>query len=152
MKRSISIFVFAMIGIMAYGQSYDDFFTTYESAPRQSTQQQSYGDNQNGVTNNNGVAQYDVIDANKYMQSIGPQNVQVTNGVFVHNGQFYSVKLKVGISGTNQNQIIVCGYWDGQMWNKSNSYASAIGYGAPDQIKRACTHQVYISSLGTVYF
>ncbi len=153
MKRSISIFVLSMIGIMAYGQSYNDFFTTYESAPRRSTQQQSTGGYTNGKTrNNNGVAQYDVIDANKYMQSIGPQNVQVTNGVFVSNGQFYSVKLKVGISGTNQNQIIVCGYWDGQMWENYENYASAIGYDAPDQIKRACTHQVYISSLGTVYF
>lgn len=152
MKRTISFFVFAMIGIIAYGQSYSDFFATYKSVPRQSTQQQSYGGNQNGATRNNGVAQYDVIDANKFMQSIGPQNVQITNGVFVSNGQFYSVKLKVGTSGTNQNQIIICGYWDGQMWNNSKGYASPIGYGAPDQIKRACTHQVYISSLGTVYF
>ena len=92
------------------------------------------------------------MDANKFFQSVEPQNTQTVNGVFVKNGQFYSVKLKIGTSGTNQNQTVVCGYWDGQMWNNTSAYASPIGYGVPEQLKNACTHQVFIASLGTIYF
>ena len=92
------------------------------------------------------------MDANKFYQSIAPQNMQTVNGVFLKEGQFYSVKLKVGTFGTNQNQTVVNGCWDGRMWNNTTSYASPIGYGVPEQIKRACTHQVYLPALGTIYF
>lgn len=86
------------------------------------------------------------------MQNVSPQNVQIVNGIYLYAGQFYSVRLKIGVSGTNKNQIMVCAYWDGQMWNNMTYYASPIGYDTPEQIKRACTHEVYISSLGKVYF
>lgn len=146
MKRTIFISVFALIGIIAYSQSYDDFFTIYKDASTQTTQkQQSYD-------SNNGVTQYDVLDPNKFMQNVSPQNVQIVNGIYLYAGQFYSVKLKIGASGTNKNQIMVCAYWDGQMWNNMTYYASPIGYDAPEQIKRACTYWVYINTLGTVYF
>lgn len=152
MKRTIFISVFALIGTIAYSQSYDDFFTTYKDVSTQTKQkQQSYGGN-NGGNYNNGVTQYDVIDPNKFMQNVSTQNVQVANGIYLYAGQFYSVKLKVGISGVNKNQVVVCAYWDGQMWNNATYYASPIGYDAPEQIKRACAYQVYIDILGTVYF
>ncbi len=146
MKRTIFISVFALIGTIAYSQSYDDFFTTYKDVSTQTKQkQQFYG-------GNNGVTQYDVIDPNKFMQNVSPQNVQVANGIYLYAGQFYSVKLKVGISGVNKNQVVVCAYWDGQMWNNVTYYASPIGYDVPEQIKQACAYQVYIDTLGTVYF
>lgn len=146
MKRTFFILAFALIGTVAYSQSYNDFFTTYKDV---STQKEQPYDSING---SNGVIQYDVLDPNKFMQDVSPQNVQVANGIYLYAGKFYSVKLKVGISGVNKNQIVVCGYWDGQMWNNTTYYASQIGYDAPEQIKRACTHEVYISSLGKVYF
>ena len=146
MKRTIFISVFALIGTVAYSQSYDDFFTTYKGVSTQTTQKrQPFG-------SNNGVTQYDVLDPNKFMKNVSPQNVQIANGIYLYAGQFHSVKLKVGVSGTNKNQIIVCAYWDGQIWNNITSYASPIGYDVPEQIKRACAYQVYISSFGTVYF
>lgn len=146
MKRTIFISVFALVGTAAYSQSYDDFFTTYKDVSTQTTQkQQSY-------SSNNGVTQYNVLGPNKFMQNVSPQNVQIVNGIYLYAGQFYSVKLKIGASGTNKNQIMVCAYWDGQMWNNMTYYASPIGYDTPEQIKRACTHEVYISSLGKVYF
>lgn len=151
MKRTIFISVFALIGTVAYSQSYDDFFTTYKDVSTQTKQKQSYGGNNDG-NYNNGVTQYDVIDSNKFMQNVSPQNVQVANGIYLYAGQFYSVKLKIGISGVNKNQIVVCGYWDGQMWNNASYYASPIRYDAPEQIKRACAYQVYIGTLGIVYF
>lgn len=152
MKRTFFISAFALIGTVAYSQSYNDLFTTYKDVSSQTTQkQQSYGGN-NGDNYNNDVTQYDVLDPNKFMQDVSPQNVQVVNGIYLYAGQFYSVKLKVGVSGVNKNQIVVCGYWDGQMWNNTTYYASQIGFDAPEQIKRACTHEVYISSLGKVYF
>ena len=136
MKRTIFISVFALIGTIAYSQSYDDFFTTYKDVSTQTKQkQQSYGGNNGGNYNN-----------------VSPQNVQVANGIYLYAGQFYSVKLKVGISGVNKNQVVVCAYWDGQMWNNVTYYASPIGYDVPEQIKRACAYQVYIDTLGTVYF
>lgn len=96
-----------------YGQSFNDLFTTYQNA---NTQQ------------NSGVAQYQTIDPDQFYQSIAPQNVQMVNGVFLYQGQFYSVKLKVGISRTNPNQIVVCGFWDGQCWHNSTSYASKFAH------------------------
>lgn len=127
-----------IMGLTTYGQNYNDLFTTYQNA---NTQQ------------SNGVTQYQTIDPNQFYQSIAPQNVQMVNGVFPYQGKLYSVKLKVGVSGTDTNQIIVCGFWDGQNWHNSTSYASKIGtYAVPEQIRMACTHQAYISSLGTVYF
>lgn len=148
MKRTILISAFVMIGITAYSQSYNDLFTTYKDVSTQSKQKQ-----QSNGGHNNGVTQYEVMDANKFYQKIAPQNIQIINGIYLYGGQFYSVKLKIGISGTYRNQVLVCGYWDGKMWNNSECYASSIGeYGIPDQIKRACTHQAYIQSLGTVYF
>ena len=137
--------------LISEAQNYNDLFTTYKSVPTQPTKKkkQSTQDYQN---NNQGVTQYEVMDANKFFQSVAPQNTQTVNGVFLKGGQFYSIKLKVGISGTNQNQTVVSGYWDGQMWNNTTAYASPIGYGAPEQIKRACTHQVYLPTLGTIYF
>lgn len=152
MKRTILISAFTLIGTAAYSQSFSDFFTTYKDASTQSTQRQQSGSSYNNTRSNNGVSQYNVMDVDKLLQQVSPQNIQTTDGVFLYGGQFYSVKLKVGVSGTNRNQIVVCGYWDGQMWNNSTFYASPIGYGAPDQIRRACTYEVYISSLGTVYF
>ena len=139
MMKKVFLFTFSLImGITVYGQNYNDLFTTYKYA---NTQQ------------NNGVTQYQTIDPNQFYQNIAPQNVQMVNGVFLYQGQFYSIKLKVGISGTDPNQIVVCGFWDGQRWHDSTSYASKIGtYGVPEQIRMACTHQVYISSIGTVFF
>lgn len=146
MKRTIFILVFALVGTVAYSQSYNDFFTTYKDVSTQTTQkQQSYG-------SNNGVTQYNVLDPNKFMQNVSPQNVQIVNGIYLYVGQFYSVKLKIGVSGTNKNQIMVCAYWNGQMWNNMTYYASPIDYDTPEQIKHVCTHEVYISSLGKVYF
>ena len=49
MKRTIFISVFALIGTIAYSQSYDDFFTTYKDVSTQTKQkQQSYGGNNGG--------------------------------------------------------------------------------------------------------
>lgn len=125
-------------GTVVHGQNYNDLFTTYQNA---NTQQ------------NNGVAQYQTIDPNQFFQSIAPQNVQMVNGVFLYQGQLYSKNYELGISGTAPNQIVVCGFWDGQSWHNSTSYASKIGtYVVPEQIRMACTHQVYISSIGTVFF
>lgn len=127
-----------IMGLTTYGQNYNDLFTTCQNT---NTQQ------------SNGVTQYQTIDPNQFYQSIAPQNVQMVNGVFSYQGKLYSVKLKVGVSGTDASQIVVCGFWDGQNWHSSTSYASKIGtYGVPEQIRMACTHQVYISTLGTVYF
>lgn len=147
MKNSIISSIMLLVGIVAYGQNYNDLFTTYKSVPTQPQR------NQQSNGGYNYVPQYQTIDPNQFYQSIAPQNVQMVNGVFLYQGQFYSVKLKVGISGTDPNQIVVCGFWDGYSWNESTSYASKIGtYGVPEQIRMACTHQVYISSIGTVYF
>ena len=38
MKRTIFISVFALIGTIAYSQSYDDFFTTYKDVSTQTKQ------------------------------------------------------------------------------------------------------------------
>lgn len=152
MIRLFTALICAMAFSISYAQNYNDLFTTYKSVPTQPTrkqQQQKQGYN----TNNNGVAQYEVMDANQFFQSVAPQNTQTTNGIYVKNGQLYSIKIKVGVSGTNQNQTIVSGYWDGQAWNNTTAYASPIGsYGVPEQIKRACTHQVYLPTIGTIYF
>ena len=148
MKRTIFILVFALIGIVAYSQSYDDFFTTYKAVSTQTTQKQQ----PSGGSYNSDVTQYDVIDPNKFMQKVSPQNVQIVNGIHLYAGQFYSIKLKIGVSGVNKNQVVVCAYWDGQMWNDMTYYASPIGYDVPEQIKRACAYQVYIGTLGTVFF
>ena len=142
--KTILTMIMLLIGSTAIAQNYNDLFTTYQDVQTQQTRKhQRY---------NNGATQYQVIDANKFYQSVAPQNVQTVTGVFVYNGQLYSVKLKVGVSGTNRNQTVVSGYWDGQMWNNTTAYASPIGYGAPEQIKRACTHQVYLPAVGTIYF
>lgn len=151
MKRQILAIGITLISTISFAQNYNDLFTTYKSVPTQPTKKKGQSNQgNNGIYN--GTTQYEVIDANKFFQAVSPQNIQTVNGVFVKNGQFYSVKLKVGTSGTNQNQTVVCGYWDGQMWNNTTAYASQIGYGVPEQIKNACTHQVYIASLGTIYF
>lgn len=146
MKKLI-LAVFIFINIYGYSQNYNDFFTTYKSVPTYPQTNQS-GRKQSTIP----IPQYEVMDPDQFYNSISPQNVQTINGVFVNGGQFYSIKLKVGVSGTNANQVIVTGYWDGQMWNNSTGYASPIGYGAPEQIKRACIHQVYLAGLGTIYF
>lgn len=152
MKTILSM-VMLLIGSTAIAQNFNDLFTTYQDVQTQSnTKQKQSNRSNNNRQFNNGVSQYHVMDANQFYQSVAPQNVQTVNGVFVRNGQLYSVKLKVGVSGTNRNQMVVNGYWNGQSWNNSTSYASPIGYGAPDKIKRACTHQTYIATLGTVYF
>ncbi len=137
--RHIKVLAFyLLLGLSAFGQNYNDLFTTYKNTTNQQ---------------NSGVTQYQTIDPNKFYQSISPQNIQMVNGVFPYQGKLYSIKLKVGVSGTDANQIIVCGFWDGQNWHNSTSYASKIGtYGVPEQIRMACTHQVYISSIGTIYF
>ncbi len=151
MKRQLFTLVAALITTIGYAQNYNDLFTTYKSVPTQPTRKKGQYNQQNNG-HNNGTTQYEVMDANKFFQSVAPQNAQTVNGVFVKNGQFYTVKLKIGVSGTNQNQTVVYGYWDGQMWNKTSAYASPIGYGVPEQLKNGCTHQVYIASLGTIYF
>lgn len=151
MRHFILLIMLVCASLIGSAQNYNDLFTTYKSVPTQPTKKQKQN-TQYYQNSNNGVAQYEVMDANKFFQSIAPQNNQTINGVFLKGGQFYSVKLKVGISGTNQNQTIVSGYWDGQMWNNTTAYASPIGYGAPEQIKRACTHQVYLPAIGTIYF
>lgn len=151
MKRYLLSILFVSAYLIGNAQNYNDLFTTYKSVQTQPTKKkkQSSQGNQNY---NQGVTQYEVTDANKFFQSVAPQNTQTVNGVFLKGGQFYSIKLKVGISGTNQNQTVVSGYWDGQMWNNTTAYASPIGYGAPEHIKRACTHQVYLPAIGTIYF
>lgn len=151
MRHFILIIMLASASLIGTAQNYNDLFTTYKSVSTQPTKKQKQN-NQYYQNYNNGVAQYEVMDANKFFQSVAPQNTQTINGVFLKEGQFYSIKLKIGISGTNQNQIVVSGYWDGQMWNNTTAYASPIGYGVPEQIKRACTHQVYLPAVGTIYF
>lgn len=147
MYRLFILPILFFIGLSATAQNYNDLFTTYKSVPTQPQR------NQQSNSGYNYVPQYQTIDPNQFYQSIAPQNVQMVNGVFLYQGQFYSIKLKVGISGTDPNQIVVCGFWDGQRWHDSSSYASKIGtYGVPEQIRMACTHQVYISSIGTVFF
>lgn len=147
MYRLFILPILFFIGLSATAQNYNDLFTTYKSVPTQPQR------NQQSNSGYNYVPQYQTIDPNQFYQSIAPQNVQMVNGVFLYQGQFYSIKLKVGISGTDPNQIVVCGFWDGQRWHDSTSYASKIGtYGVPEQIRMACTHQVYISSIGTVFF
>lgn len=147
MYRLFILPILFFIGLSATAQNYNDLFTTYKSVPTQSQR------NQQSNGGYNYVPQYQTIDPDQFYQSIAPQNVQMVNGVFFYQGQFYSIKLKVGISGTDRNQIVVCGFWDGQSWHESTSYASKIGtYGVPEQIRMACTHQVYISSIGTIYF
>ena len=137
--KTILTIVMLLIGGTAIAQNFNDLFTTYQNVQTKSaTKQKQSNQSYNNQQYNNGVTQYQVMDANQFYQSVAPQNVQTVNGVFVRNGQLYSVKLKVGVSGTNRNQMVVSGYWN--------------GYGAPDQIKRACTHQTYIATLGTVYF
>lgn len=145
--------------LVCSAQNYSDLFTTYESVslPQRTPPASTYqGSSYNSYNSSNGyniyIPQYEVIDPNKFMKSIAPQNVQAITGVYIENGQFYSVKLKAGISGTNQNQIAVCGYWDGKMWNNTTAYASTIGYNVPEQIKKACEYEVYIPSIGKIYF
>lgn len=144
-KLLLSLLLFTSIS--GFAQNYNDLFTTYKSAPTYPNTNQS-----RSAQPTIPVPQYEVMDPNQFFNSTSPQNVQTTTGVFVNGSQFYSIKLKVGISGTNANQVMVTGYWDGQIWNNTTGYASPIGYGAPEQIKRACTHQVYLAGLGTVYF
>lgn len=151
MKHLVFIIMFMSTYIIGCAQNYNDLFTTYKSVPTQPTKKQRQT-NQSYQNSNNGVTQYEVIDANKFFQSVAPQSTQTVNGVFLKGGQFYSIKLKVGTSGTNQNQTVVSSYWDGQMWNNTTAYASPIGYGVPEQIKKACTHQVYLPAVGTIYF
>lgn len=151
MKHLVLFIIFVSTSIIGSAQNYNDLFTTYKSVTTQPTKKQRQN-NQYYQNSNSGVTQYEVMDANKFFQSVEPQNTQTVNGVFFKGGQFYSIKLKVGTSGTNQNQTVVNGYWDGQMWNNTTAYASPIGYGAPEQIKRACTHQVYLPAVGTIYF
>lgn len=62
MKNIIISSIMLMIGTVAYGQNYNNLFTTYQNA---NTQQ------------NNGVTQYQTIDPNQFYQSIAPQNVQM---------------------------------------------------------------------------
>lgn len=122
--NSYSSSIMLLVGTVAYSQNYNDLFTTYQNA---NTQQNSC------------VTQYQTIVPNQFYQSIAPQNVQMVNGVFLYQGQFYSIKLMVGILGTDPNQIVVCGFWIGQSWHKSTSYASKIGtYGVPEQIRMSC--------------
>lgn len=136
-KFIISAFSLLIVGI-AKGQNYNDLFSTYKDVNPQQ---------------NNGVTQYQTLDPNQFYQSITPQNVQIVNGVFIYQGSLYSIKLRVGVSGLNQNEVVVCGYWDGQNWREYNTYASKIGtYGVPDEIRMGCTHQANISSIGIVYF
>lgn len=147
MKNLIILAIMLSLGSVTYSQNYNDLFTTYKNVQTQPQR------NQQSNSGYNYVPQYQTIDPNQFYQSIVPQNVQMVNGVFLYQGQFYSIKLRVGISGTDPNQIVVCGFWDGKRWHDCTSYASKIGtYGVPEQIRMACTHQVYISSIGTVYF
>lgn len=145
MYRILPILFF--IGLSAKAQNYNDLFTTYKNVPTQPQR------NQQSNGGYDYVPQYQTLDPNQFYQSIAPQNVQMINGVFLYQGQFYSIKLRVGISGTDPNQIVVCGFWDGQSWHESTSYASKIStYGVPEQIRMACTHQVYFPTIGTIYF
>ena len=106
MKHFILLIMFVSASLIGSAQNYNDLFTTYKSVQTQQAKkkEQSTQDYQN---NNQGVTQYEVMDANKFFQSVAPQNTQTVNSVFLKGGQFYSIKLKVGMSGTNQNQTIV---------------------------------------------
>lgn len=121
MTRIILTFLLIIGVAVANAQNYNDLFTTYKSVQTQPKRQKQ--SNQNYQNTNGTVTQYEVMDATKFFQSISPQNTQTVNGVFVKNGQFYSVKMKIGTCGTNQNQTVVCGYWDGQMWSNTTAYA-----------------------------
>lgn len=118
--KTILTIVMLLIGGTAIAQNFNDLFTTYQNVQTKSaTKQKQSNQSYNNQQYNNGVTQYQVMDANQFYQSVAPQNVQTVNGVFVRNGQLYSVKLKVGVSGTNRNQMVVSGYWNGQSWNNS---------------------------------
>lgn len=147
MKNLIILAIMLSLGTVTYSQNYNDLFTTYKNVQTQPQR------NQQSNSGYNYVPQYQTIDPNQFYQSIVPQNVQMVNGVFLYQGQFYSIKLRVGISGTGPNQMVVCGFWDGKRWHDYTSYASKIAtFGVPEQIRMACTHQVNISSIGTVFF
>lgn len=147
MYRLLILPILLFTGLSATAQSYNDLFTTYKSVP---TQPQRNKQSSGGY---NYVPQYQTIDLISSIRVFAPQNVQMVNGVFLYQGQFYSIKLRVGVSGTYPNQIVVCGFWDSQNWHNITTYASKIGtYGVPEQIRMACTHQAYIQSIGTIYF
>lgn len=127
---------------VSYGQSFKDYFSTFESAeyPR-SYDNSSYQ-----------VPEYNQIDVDELFNRITPQNVQIVTGVFINNGEIYSIKLKIGTIPA-LDRLEVCGYWDGDRWNNCSASVSSIGsYGVPERIRMACTHETYISSIGTVYF
>lgn len=129
MRHFILLIIFVSASIIGSAQNNNDLFTTYKSVQTQPTKKKAQS-TQGYQNNNQGVTQYEVMDVNKFFQSVAPQNTQTVNGVFLKGGQFYSIKLK----------------------NNTTAYASPIGYGAPEQLKRACTHQVYLPAVGTIYF
>ena len=151
--KNLLLIICLLVGIDVIAQNYTDLFTTYQDASTQSTQpQRKQTPTYQTPSNNSYVPQYQVMDAQQFFQSVAPQNVQIVTGVYQKGAQFYSIKMKVGVSGTNTNQIVVTSYWNGQTWNNSAEYASPVGYGVPEQLKNYCQYQVYISGLGTVYF
>lgn len=143
MKSLMLVLALCSLNI-AFAQNYNDLFTTYKSVPSTPSKSQS--------KKSYNVPHYEVLDIDELNRRMGPQNVQTVTGYTLSGGQLYSIKLKVGVSGTNRNQMLVIEYWDGYMWNDANGYASPIGYGAPEQIRMVCEYEAYITGVGKVYF
>jgi len=162
--KHLLILLFLAVNLTASAQ-YSDFFTTYTSpsVPSQSVPSQKYTiPFPNTVSDPilDAPAQMHVIDVDRwiqqyqqsqqqYQQSQQPQNIQMTTGIYLKDNTINGIKLKVGII---QNQLVVCGYWDGMSWHDTKDYSSNISYGAPQQIRQVCTQEVYIVGIGTVYF
>lgn len=140
MKKYIVMFLLTFMSISSYSQSYNDLFTVYKSVqatPRGSVQ----------------VPQYQVMDPSKFApQKQVQSNQQLTSvtGVYIRNGQYYSIKMKVAVS--DFGDIVVKAYYNNHRWWNCDRLSHSIGYGVPEQIRDACEYEVYLSGVGTVYF
>lgn len=134
------MFLLTFVSISSYSQSYNDLFTEYKSVqatPRGTVQ----------------VPKYNVMDPSKYApkrQVQSNQQLASVTGVYIRNGQLYSIKMKVAVS--DLNGIVVKAYYNNQRWWNCDAYSTSIGYGVPEQIKDACEYEVYLSGVGKVYF
>lgn len=136
MNKIILSTILGLSSIVSYGQSYSDFFTTYKDPTIQS-QESSY------------VPKLEVLDPNEFIRKVTPQNIQVATGIYLKGNSIQLIKIQVGVL---RKRIIVTSYWDGNQWNSVNSFASNLPDSAPKELRQVCMYQVYISSLGHVYF
>jgi len=153
--KHLLILLFLAVNLTASAQ-YSEFFTTYTSpsVPSQSVSSQKYTiPFPNTVKRTdpilNAPAQMHVIDVERWHQAQQPQNIQITTGIYLKNNAISGIKIKVGII---QNQLVVCGYWDGMSWNDARGYTSTIPQSAPEELRQVCTHQAYLYQIGTIYF